>query len=244
MKTKIKEINPQFYDIENLNIHSTKEELIANLSDGAKLCLMKLGHGWKQAGLNGRISYITEEQLISLLQIPNLFTINKFKEYSDSYGLAGIRNTIIPYFMNANILEVYHNRFDEYIVTPYGRELLNTFCIDCEQCANTRICTNCNDSEPETCEHVLTNICIACKKTGKMTCNYCNGTGEDSDDGMESGSEGWRCSECDGEGLIPCDICVKVCDKCDEYSFVKCYSCDNTKKCRSCRKFISSMKKD
>ena len=246
MKTKIKEINPQFYDIENLNIHSTTEELMANLSDGAKLCLMKLGQCWKQAGLFGRISYITEEQLRSLLQVPNLFTINKFKEYSSSYGSAGIKNTIIPYFIEANILELWHNRFDEYVVTPHGRELLNSFCIDCAQCKNTRICTNCNNWEPDICEHTLTSNCTSCKKTGKMTCDWCvettEETGVDSNPRSQVNDMHQRCRKCHDERIILCNICVRVCDKCDENSLVKCYSCDNTKKCRSCEEFISIIK--
>lgn len=224
-ETITKIINPAYKTILNIDKSKSGDELISDLSDDAKTCLIKLGLKWPEmVGPNG--SYVNYDLLQKVLMIPDLWTLNKLKKYSNC-GYAGINNSLVPYFYNVGIIESYKNSHTQYIITETGREVINMLYINCNSCNNTRKCIKCNDGyQFGLCGHIERHECAECNGTGKFKCMQCEIKEETQDNENDQ-----NCYNCDGNKTTKCYWCTEKCDKCNDDKRLKCWSCNGDETC-------------
>ena len=180
----------------NMNQIQTTDEMISELSNDAKIVLIKMGLDWKNMTGNC-CSWVSHELLASLLSIGQSWTINSLQKFSN-HGRAGIEWGFMPTFKKFNLVERDEEISGRYIywkLSDIGREVLNIMLASCDSCNNTGICGECDGegtpSNADPCNHTLWTDCEECGPDGKdddgdecwhcigpeQTCSQCNGTG-------------------------------------------------------------------
>lgn len=202
-----------------MNQVQTTDEMISELSNDAKIVLIKMGLDWKKMTGNS-CSWVANELLESLLRIENSWTINSLQKFSGC-GRAGIEWGFMPSFKDFNLVvrdEEASGRYVHWKLSDVGREVLTIMLSSCTECNNTGICGVCNGegtpTNAEACNHRLWTDCDECGADGKD-------------------SEGDECWHCIGP--------EQTCDTCNGTGYIKCRSCcgysktsDDKGKCSYC----------
>ena len=202
-----------------MNQVQTTDEMISELSDDAKIVLIKIGLDWKKMTGNS-CSWVSNELLVSLLRVEHSWTINSLQKFSGC-GRAGIEWGFMPKFKEYNLIirdEEASGRFIHWKLSDVGREVLTIMLSACTECGNTGLCGNCNGTGVPV---VVEN----CNHTVWTDCEWCSEDGKDSD-----GDECWHCI---GPG--------QTCTTCNDTGYRKCGWCcgysrdeDDKGKCRHC----------
>ena len=197
----------------------TTDEMISELSDDAKIVLIKMGIDWKNMTGNAS-SWVANELLVALLRVEHSWTINSLQKFSGC-GRAGIEWGFMPKFKEYNLIirdEEASGRFIHWKLSDVGREVLTIMLSSCTECGNTGVCSKCGgEGTPENAD--------PCDHTVYTDCEECDANGKDSD-----GDECWHC-------IGP----TQTCDKCNGTGYKKCMWCcgysrdeDDKGKCTYC----------
>lgn len=187
----------------NMDQVKTTDEMISELSDDAKIVLIKMGIDWK-AMTGNSCSWVSNELLESLFKIEHSWTINSLQKFSGC-GRAGIEWGFMPKFKEYNLIvrdDVITGRYTYWKLSDIGREVLNIMLTSCTECNNTGICGMCDGEgtppNAEECNHRLWTDCEECGADGKDSdgdeCWHCIGPGQ-------------TCNECNGTGYRKCRSC-------------------------------------
>ena len=225
-ETITKMINPAYKTILDIDQSKSKDELISDLSDDAKTCLIKLGLKWPTTvGSHG--SNISYDLLQNVLMIPDLWTLSKLQKYSHC-GYAGISNSLVPHFYDVGIIAHYKNKNIEYAITEAGREVVNMLYVNCNFCNDARKCIKCDDGyQFKLCTHIDRHECEKCNGTGEFKCDQCvimNRRGYNKD--VE-----YACWNCGDKKTTKCYWCTEECDYCDDNKRIKCWACKGDTTC-------------
>ena len=203
--------------------------MISELSDDAKIVLIKMGIDWKNMTGNAS-SWVANELLVALLKIEHSWTINSLQKFSKC-GRAGIQWGFMPKFKEYNLVvqdEEASGRYVYWKLSNVGREVLTIILSSCTECENTGICSKCNGTgTPENAD--------PCNHTVYTDCEECNADGKD-----EDGDECWHCigpkktcSDCNDTGYRKCGWCCGYSR--DEDDKGKCTNCNIERTYRSLR---------
>ncbi|MBT5638172.1 MAG: hypothetical protein HOJ16_06385 [Candidatus Peribacter sp.] len=178
-----------------MNQVKTTDEMISELSDDAKIVLIKMGIDWKNMTGNAS-SWVANELLVALLRVEHSWTINSLQKFSGC-GRAGIEWGFMPKFKEYNLIirdEEASGRFIHWKLSDVGREVLTIMLSSCTECGNTGVCSKCGgEGTPENadpCDHTVytdceecdANTCDKCNGTGYKKCMWCCGYSRDEDD--------------------------------------------------------------
>lgn len=187
----------------NMDQVKTTDEMISELSDDAKIVLIKMGIDWK-AMTGNSCSWVSNELLESLFKIEHSWTINSLQKFSGC-GRAGIEWGFMPKFKEYNLIvrdDVITGRYTYWKLSDIGREVLNIMLTSCTECNNTGICGMCNGEgtppNAEECNHKLWTDCQECGADGKD---------DDGDECWHCIGPGQTCNECNGTGYRKCRSC-------------------------------------